>query len=252
MPRDARVVIHAEAGIMGRSIAVALVALLSGACSFGRSVVPAAFKGGASFAIVNVNSAERISYSKTTLVTNSAGGLDTGGTGFDAGPAAGIFPRTKAAAVRALASARRFRLVPEHEVLATTAYASTRPHPGTFYGGAKFIPAHGYKLVFDEAAAGRIARAAGAGGALIVNLQHGYTSVGGGHVAGKVVVMVTAVDRAGRKVWTDFAAELSERTLSAPSLKVPPSALEPLLVDSTERGMRVMLARLDEQLRRWN
>ncbi len=234
---------------MRRVVALVIFALTSSACSFGRSVSPEAFRRGASFAIVNVNSAERIQYSQTTMVRTAGGGMDTGSTGFDAGPAAGIFPETKAAAVRALSRSRRFRLVPEEEVLSAPAYASAAAHPGTFFGGAKFIPARGYKLVFDEAVAARLARATGATGALVVNLMHGYTSAGGGQLAGRVTVMVTAIDRSGQKIWTDFAAELSEHTIASSSTKVAPSTIQPLLVESTERGVRVMLQRLDEYLR---
>jgi len=230
---------------------VAVFALAQSACSFGRSVSPEAFRRAPSFAIVNVNTAERVSYTEPTMVRAPGGGMDMSSTGFDAGPAAGIFPETKAAAVRALSRSHRFRLLPEEEVLSTAAYASAPAHNGEFFGGAKFVPARGYKLIFDEAVAARLARATGAGAAVIVNLHHTYTSVGGGQLAGRVTVMVTAIDRAGRTIWTDFASVLSEHTIASPSKKVSPAAIQPLLVESTERGIRAMLQRLDDQLRAW-
>jgi hypothetical protein len=61
--------------------------------------------------------------------------------------------------------------------------------------------------------------------------------------------MLTVVDRSGQVIWTSFTHQLSERTLDSSSLRVPTSALEPLLVDSAERGTRVLLANLDERLR---
>lgn len=233
---------------MRRMVGAILLALVSSACSFGRTVVPGAFGRDTSFAIVNVNTSERILFTETTLVRTAGGGVDTGGRAVDSGPAAGIFPQTKAAAVRALSRSRRFRLLPEDEVLAMPAYAAAPAHPGTI-SGARFLPARGYKLVFDKPLAGRLARAAGATGALVVNLQHAYVSAGGGHVAGDVTVMVTAIDRAGQIIWTDFTHERSHRTLASAQEKVPPSALEPLLVDSTERGVRAMVARLEASLR---
>ncbi len=221
---------------------VAVFALAQSACSFGRSVSPEAFRRAPSFAIVNVNTAERVSYTEPTMVRAPGGGMDMSSTGFDAGPAAGIFPETKAAAVRALSRSHRFRLLPEEEVLSTAAYASAPAHNGEFFGGAKFVPARGYKLIFDEAVAARLARATGAGAAVIVNLHHTYTSVGGGQLAGRVTVMV---------IWTDFATVLSEHTIASPSKKVSPATIQPALVESTERGIRAMLQRLDEQLRAW-
>ncbi len=87
---------------------VAVFALAQSACSFGRSVSSEAFRRASSFAIVNVNTAERVSYTEPTMVRAPGGGMDMSSTGFDAGPAAGIFPETKAAAVRALSRSHRF------------------------------------------------------------------------------------------------------------------------------------------------
>jgi len=223
-------------------------ALSLSACSFGRSVTPEAFRRTPSFAIINVNTAERVHYTEPTMTRAPGGGMDMSSTGFDAGPAAGIFPETKAAAVRALSRSRRFRLLPEEQVISSAAYASAPPHSGAFFGGAKFIPARGYKLIFDEAVAARLARATGASASLIVNLHHTYTSAGSG-LAGRVTVMATAIDGSGRIIWTDFATVLSEHTMASDSKKVSPAAIQPLLVESTERGMQAMLQRLDEYLR---
>jgi hypothetical protein len=219
-------------------------------CSLGHSVTPEAFRRTPSFAIVNVNTAERVSYTEPKMVRAPGGGMDMSSTGFDAGPAAGIFPETKAAAVRALSRSHRFRLLSEDEVISSAAYASAQPHTGPFFGGAKFIPARGYKLIFDEAVAARLARATGANAALIVNLHHTYTSAGEG-LAGRVTVMATAIDRSGRIIWKDFATVLSEHSMPSRSTKVSPATIQPLLVESTERGIRAMLQRLDEYLRKW-
>lgn len=231
---------------MQRAVILATLTLASG-CMLGRNVSPEAFRRGAAFAIVNVNTSERVMYTQRTLVTSPGGGLDTGGYSIDVGPAAGLFPATRAAALRALEASPRFRFLPSDAVLSSAAYAAA-PVQTKFFGGARFIPAPGYKLVFDPPSIGRVARATGATAGFVLNLAHYYRSVGGGHYAAYVTVMVTAIDHGGRTVWTDFASVPSRNTIRSDSDRIAPAALTALMVESTELGVRAMLKRLDERL----
>jgi hypothetical protein len=228
---------------------VLALALASSACSFGRSISPEAFRRGQAFAIVNVNSSERVMYTRRTMRVSPTGQAETGSYSVDVGPAAGLFPSTRSAALRTLASSPRFRFLPSEAVLSSGAYAAA-PAQTKFFGGAKFIPAPGYKLVFDKPAIGRIARATGATAGFVLNLAHYYTGVGGGRYAGSVTVMVTAIDRSGKIIWTDFASALSRNTIGSETDRIAPAALEGLMVESTELGVREMLKRLDERLAR--
>jgi hypothetical protein len=231
----------------------AIAALIAtGGCAVGRRISPEAFRRGMPLAIVTVSSSPQIMYSETHVVATGIGmgGPDMRGTGFKAGEAKAVLPATKAAVVRALSHTRQFQIVSEETVLSSAAYASAPAGPLNVWTKS-LVAAKGYKLVFDEERAGRIARALGASGALFVSLDHHYTTQGvpGGRIAGNVHVMLTAVDRSGRIIWTDYTHQLSERTLDSSSLRVPIPTLEPLLADSAERGTRTLLARLDEQLR---
>lgn len=225
------------------------LALVSSACSFGRSISPEAFRRGQAFAIVNVNSSTRVMFTQTTLVARPGGGLDTGGYSVDVGSAAELFPSTRAAALRTLASSPRFRFLPTDDVLSSGAYAAA-PVQTKFFGGAKFMPAPGYKLVFDKQAIGRVARATGATAGFVLNLAHYYRAVGGGHYAAYVTVMVTAIDHGGRVIWTDFASVPSNGTVRSETKTIAPAALQHLMVESAELGVRAMLKRLDQRLAR--
>jgi hypothetical protein len=219
-------------------------------CSLGHRLSPEAFRRGMPLAIVTVCASPRIRYTETRMVSNGSGRADIGGTGFDAGDARPALAATKAAVVRALSRGGPFRLVPEQTVLSSAAYASAPAQPRNTFT-RDLLTATGYKYTFDEAQAARIARGVGAAGALMVSIDLNYTTQGvpGGRIAGKVHVLLTAVDRSGRTIWTDWTQELSQQTLESATLRVPTSALEPLLADSAERGTRALLARLDEQLR---
>lgn len=232
---------------MRRGLFLLALALASSACSFGRSISPEAFRRGQAFAIVNVNTSTGVMFTQTTLVASPGGGLDTGGYSVDVGSAAGIFPATRAAALRTLASSPRFRFLPSEAVLSSGAYAAA-PVQTKFFGGAKFIPAPGYKLVFDKQAIGRVARATGATAGFVLNLAHYYRAVGGGHYAAEVTVMITAIDHGGRIIWTDFASTRSNGTVRSETNRIDPGSLQHLMVESTELGVRVMLKRLDQRL----
>lgn len=226
----------------------AMAALIaSGGCA--RRFVPEAFRRGMPLAIVTVSSSPQIVYTETHVVVTGTGATDTRGSGFKAGDAKVVLPATKAAVLRALSHTRQFQIVPEETVLSSAAYASTPADQGTWT--KDHVAAKGYKLMFDKAQGAKIARAVGASGALFVSLEHHYTTQGvrGGRIAGDVIVMLTVVDRSGLIIWTSFTHEFSERTLDPSSLRVPTSALEPLLAESAERGARALLAHLDEQLR---
>ena len=214
-----------------------------------RTFAPEAFRRGMTLAIVTVSSSPQILYTETHVVVTGTGAADTRGSGFKAGDAKVVFPATKAAVLRALSHSRQFQITPEEAVLSSAAYASTPVQVNEWTKG--MVAARGYKLMFDKAHGGRIARAVGASGALLVSLEHNYTTQGapGGRIAADVNVMLTAVDRSGQLIWVDYTHVLSERTLDSSSLRVPASALEPLLAESAERGTRTLLARLDEQLR---
>ena len=229
----------------------AMAALIAtGGCAIGRRVSPEAFRRGMPLAIVTVSSSPQIVYTETHVVVTGTGAADTRGSGFKAGEARTVFPATKAAVLRALSHTRQFQIVSEETVLSSAAYASAPVGPLNM-GTKDNLAAKGYKLLFDKGQAARIARAVGASGALFVSLEHNYTTQGvrGGRIAGDVNVMLTAVDRSGRIIWTDYTHQFSERTLDSSSLRVATAALEPLLAESAERGTRVLLARLDEQLR---
>jgi hypothetical protein len=228
--------------------AVAALLAASG-CAVGHSISPQAFRRGMPLAIVTVSSLPDVTYSESrVMVTN--GVTDMGGTGFKAGDARTVLPSTKAAVLRTLARTRQFQIVPEEKVLSSAAYASAPTGPFNVWTKSLVAP-KGYKLVLDEAQAGRIARSVGASGALFVALYHNYTTQGvpGGRIAARVHVQLTAVDRSGQTIWTDYTSEFSEKTLDSSSLKVPLATLEPLLVESAERSTRALLAHLDEQLR---
>jgi hypothetical protein len=228
-------------------VAMAVALLAIGGCA--RRFAPEAFKRGMPLAIVTVSSSPQVVYTETRVVVSGMGQADTRGSGFQAGDAKVVLPATKAAVLRALSQTRQFRIMPEETVLSSAAYAST--HVESTLATRNSVAAKGYKLIFDKDQGARIARAAGASGALFVSLEHHYTTQGvpGGRIAGDVMVMLTVVDRSGQIIWTSFTHELSERTLDSSSLRVPTSALEPLLVDSAERGTRALLASLDERLR---
>lgn len=230
-----------------RRHAILVVLALSGACSMGRTVVPDAFRRGQTFAIVNVNTSERVMYTRPTVRVSSTGQVDTGSYSVDAGPAAGIFPSTRAAALRAFASSPRYRLLPAEQVLSSPAYAAA-PVQTKFFGGANFIPAPGYKLIFDKAAVGRVARGTGATAGVVLNLMHYYKDAGGGRYAAFVTVMVTAIDHGGRIIWTDFASAPSNGTIASESNRIPPAALEGLMAESAAASVRSLIARLDEWL----
>jgi hypothetical protein len=228
----------------------AMAALIAtGGCAVGRKISPEAFRRGMPLAIVTVTSLPHVMYSETRMVVTN-GVTDMGGTGFKAGDAKAVLPSTKAAVLRALSRTRQFHIVPEETVLSSAAYASAPAGPFNVWT-KDLVAAKGYKLVLDTAQAGRIARSLGASGALFVSLYHNYTTQGvpGGRIAGRVHVQLTAMDRSGQTIWTDHIHEFSERTLDSSSLRVPLATLEPLLAESAERGTRVLLARLDEQLR---
>jgi hypothetical protein len=228
---------------------VGAMAALIATSGCARTFSPEAFRRGMNLAIVTVSSSPQIVYTETHVVVTGTGAADTRGSGFKAGDAKTVFPATKAAVLRALSHSRQFQVVPEETVLSSAAYAST---PVTDSAWTKdHLAAKGYKLMFDKAQGGRIARAVGASGALFVSLEHNYTTQGapGGRIAADVNVMLTAVDRSGQLIWVDYTHVLSERTLDSSSLRVPASALEPLLAESAERGTRKLLARLDEKLR---
>jgi hypothetical protein len=211
-----------------------------------RTFAPEAFRRGMTLAIVTVSSSPQILYTETHVVVTGTGAADTRGSGFKAGDAKVVFPATKAAVLRALSHSRQFQITPEEAVLSSAAYASTPVQVNEWTKG--MVAARGYKLMFDKAHGGRIARAVGASGALFVSLEHNYTTLSG-RIAADVNVMLTAVDRSGQIIWVDYTHVPSERTLDSSSLRVPASALEPLLAESAERGTRTLLARLDEQLR---
>lgn len=225
----------------------ALVATVG--CGIGHQLSPQAFRRGMPLAIVTVTSLPDVTYSETRMVVMN-GQADMGGTGFKLGPAKAVLPSTKAAVFRALSRTRQFQLVPEETVLSSAAYASAPVGPFNVWTKDLVAP-KGYKLVLDVAQIGRIGRSLGASGGLIVALYHNYTTQGvpGGRIAARVGVQLTAVDRSGQTIWTDYTSELSEKTLDSRELRVPLATLEPLLVESAERGARVLLARLDEQLR---
>jgi hypothetical protein len=231
-----------------RLIGAMAVLVATGGCSVGHRLSPEAFRRGMPLAIVTVSSLPDVTYSETRVVVTN-GVTDMGGSGFKAGDARTVFPSTKAAVLRALSRSRRFKLVPEETVLSSAAYASAPAGPFNMWTKGLVAP-KGYKLVLDEAQAGRIARSLGASGALFVALYHNYTTQGvpGGRIAARVGVQLTAVDRSGQTIWTDYTHEFSERTLDSSSLRVPLATLEPLLAESAERGTRALLARLDEQL----
>src|SRR5512138_1365201 len=96
---------------MRRALLLAIVALASSACSFGRSVSPEAFRRGQTFAIVNVNTSERVMYTRMTTRVSGMGQVETGSYSVDVGPATGLFPSTRAAALRALSASPRFRFL---------------------------------------------------------------------------------------------------------------------------------------------
>ena len=225
---------------------VGAMAALIATSGCARTFSPEAFRRGMNLAIVTVSSSPQIVYTETHVVVTGTGAADTRGSGFKAGDAKTVFPATKAAVLRALSHSRQFQVVPEETVLSSAAYAST---PVTDSAWTKdHLAAKGYKLMFDKAQGGRIARAVGASGALFVSLEHNYTTLSG-RIAADVNVMLTAVNRSGQIIWVDYTHVPSERTLDSSSLRVPASALEPLLAESAERGTRTLLARLDEQLR---
>jgi hypothetical protein len=211
-----------------------------------RTFVPEAFRRGMTLAIVTVSSSPQILYTESHVVVTGTGAADTRGSGFKAGDAKAVFPATKAAVLRGLSHSRQFHIVPEEAVLTSAAYASTPVEVNVWT--KDLLAARGYKLMFDKAQGGRIARAVGASGALFVSVEHNYTTLSG-RIAADVNVMLTAVDRSGQLIWVDYTHVPSEHTLDSSSLRVPASALEPLLAESAERGTRTLLARLDEQLR---
>lgn len=232
-----------------RAAAALAAAVALAGCGLGTRFSPS-FRRGMPLALVTVTAEPKIRYSEKHVRTGFGGAPDITGSGFEAGDARPVLASAKAAVVRALARGGPFRLVPEQTVLSSPAYASAPAQPRNAWT-SDLIIARGYKYTYDGAQAARIARGVGAAGALMVNLDLQYTTQGvpGGRIAGKVVVVVTAVDRSGQTVWTDWTGELSQRTLDSTTLRVPIAALEPLLADSAERGTRALIAQLDERLR---
>lgn len=232
-----------------RTLFLLPIALLLGACQFSRVSKPEAFGPGKALAVVTVYS--------TSKVAMSHEGASTGLPGFrpsfqyyeELAPTSAVFADTKAAALRVLGSSRHFRLVPEPAVLSSGAYAAARPDDPAMLG-VRFVTPPGYKLLTDLPQVGAVARAAGAGGGLIVRIEHGATwGERPGTVVGKVALSVGAVDRAGQTIWMEHETALADLPAAMGSGGVNVAALRASLVQAAERAARQIMRDLDAQLR---
>ncbi|HET9552870.1 MAG TPA: hypothetical protein VFP50_07870 [Anaeromyxobacteraceae bacterium] len=224
------------------------VALLLGACQFSRVSKPEAFGPGKALAVVTVYSTSKVELTHETPGIGMPGVIPSQYRE-ELAPTSAFFSDTKATVLRVLGSSRHFRLVPEQAVLSSGAYAAARPDAPAMLG-VRFVTPPGYKLLTDLPQVGAVARAAGAGGGLIVRIEHRCSwGERAGTVAGKVSVSVGAVDRAGQTIWMEHETAQADLLAAMGSGGVNVAALRASLVQAAERAARQILRDLDAQLR---
>ncbi len=228
---------------------LAPAALALEACALGRTVRPEAFGPGKPMAVVTVYSPSKV------VISSASPGLGLPGysqaySREELAETAAVFADTKAAVLRALASSRHFRLVPEQAVLSSGVYAASHAGDPNRLGVLRLVTPPGYKLLLDEAQVRAVARGVGARGGIIVRVDH-HCSWGdqAGTVVGNVGVAIGAIDRAGQTIWMAHESERSDISAPAGPAGVDLHALRLSLAQSAERATRKILSGLDAQLR---
>jgi len=162
-----------------------------------------------------------------------------------------VLETTYPKALQALRGSPNLRLAPE--VKANKVYRSAAPDEAPRMMGVGYTLAKGYKY-FSEEKMRKLAADLKVDGVIVVSLSYtaaraGMTvgGFGGGHQA-RVTMTVRAVDREGKKVWSDHTSSVSEGKVGTVSGAVDFASLRPLFVEATDKAAKKLMESFEQKV----
>ena len=247
---------HAKAAVT--ALGALLLVLIGGCGSMGGIHQADAFGRSKTYAVVSVVASEKVGCSDIGGNPCNGGVLGLVNTVANSNAysenAQEVLESTYPAVLQALRSSPNLRIVPD--VKAQRVYRDTpADEQPSGMMSARYAVAKGYKYFSDEKLA-RLARDLKVDGVITVWLS--YTAarsgvqvvgLGGGHQA-VTNVMVTAVDKNGKKVWFDHAIGHSDDSAGTLAGTVNFPKLRPMFGDATAKAARQIMASFDQKMRK--
>lgn len=239
-------------------VVLGAVFALAGCGSVGSIYQPDAFGTGKTYAVVTVMATEKVGCSDiggnpcnsgVFGLVNMAARKDAYST-----PADEILESTYPSALKAL-RAPKLRIA-AGDIKANKVYraAVEDPQPkGTF--GQQHTIAKGYKYFSDESLV-KLANGLKVDGVITVTLSYsaargGVTvaGAGGGHKA-HTTIFVRAIDKDGKNVWWDYAAGISDQSVSTGIGAVDFPKLRPHFAESTDKAVRKLMENFNSKMQK--
>lgn len=234
-----------------------VLALVATGCATG-SFKREAFGKGKRFAIVTVCASPDIG----NMSSNSTGGGTLLGgikaLSKDSGysnSSKDVFKETLPLILKQFGDSGKFKLIPHETVAKSKTYSQAQAdEPKVFF--TRLEVADRYKYFKDNGKLSKLAKGLNADGAVFISATYGYTFSGVGAAgliaAGKhranVMISVYAVDEKGEVVWADTVNEDSDDGIGTIGESVNFKKLNPLLVKTTEKAAKKLIANLKERI----
>jgi hypothetical protein len=247
---------HSRTGLALSSVFV--LALAAGCGSVGGIHQADAFGKNKTYAVVTVMANEKVGC--TDLGGNPCGGgvfgLVSVATKSNAySEAAGeVLESTYPTALKALRTSPNLKIAPDVKGQRTYRAAKEDEQPSGMMRQHHTV-AKGYKYFSDENLA-KMARDLKVDGVITVTLSYSaarsgvqVAGAGGGHKA-QTTVMVSAVDKDGKRVWFDYAMGQSDGSVSTGIGAVDFPKLRPLFVDATDKAVKKLIDNFNNKTRK--
>ena len=201
---------------------------------------PTAFDAGKTYAVVTIATNEQIAPGSKPL-SEMLGGDNP------ARDSRRILEEARPIILTTFGETGHFRLLPERDVLASTAYRGMPPHDAHYMLTDWNVP-EGYRFFIKDEEFAALAKGLNVDGVIFVGVNFDVLVKGAG-AYGLTDMSVGAFDRDGKIVWKDAVFAQSDSAIGHKGGTVYYEELRPLLLDATQQAATALVAKLDEKFR---